>query len=90
MPVKVPRITLYSTRSCGHCRQLKAWLKQHHVSFREFDIEHNARAFREFQRRGGRGVPLLVVGEKGIRGFDPRKIAAQLRSAGVPVDSPKR
>ncbi|WP_457672995.1 glutaredoxin family protein [Thiolapillus sp.] len=83
MANKTPRITLYSTAGCAHCRQLKAWLKRHHLAFREFDIQRNARAFREFQRLGGRGVPLLLVGEQRIQGFDAKKLPARLRKAGV-------
>lgn len=80
---KTPRITLYSTRGCRHCRQLKAWLKQQGLPFREFDIQRNARAFKEFQRHGGRGVPLLVAGQQTIRGFDAKRLPAQLRKAGI-------
>jgi glutaredoxin len=83
MAMKTPRITLYTTRSCAHCRQLKAWLKQQAVPFREFDIEDNARAFKDFQRLGGRGVPLLLVGQEKIRGFNPNTLADRLRRAGV-------
>jgi glutaredoxin len=83
MAGKPPRVILYATRDCGHCRRLKAWLKQHRIPFREFDIQRNARAFREFQRHGGAGAPLLVVGDRVIRGFQPNHLAEQLRRAGV-------
>ncbi|BAO45479.1 glutaredoxin family protein [Thiolapillus brandeum] len=82
---KTPRITLYSTHSCSHCRQLRAWLKQQGLAFREFDIQRNARAFKEFQRHGGRSVPLLVAGDQTIRGFDAKRLPAQLRKAGIPL-----
>ena len=71
---KPPRITLYSTHRCPHCRQLKAWLRQRGLSFREFDIERNARALREFQRLGARGVPVLLIGERRVDGFDPARL----------------
>ncbi len=83
MTTKTPRITLYSSHGCSHCRQLKAWLKQHGLPFREFDIQRNARAFKDFQRLGGRGVPLLLVGEQRIQGFNAKTLPARLRKAGV-------
>jgi glutaredoxin len=83
MKNKQPRITLYSTPSCTHCRQLKQWLQQHRVRFVEMDVQRNARAFKDFTRHGGRSVPLLLVGEHSINGFDPKKLPAQLRKAGV-------
>ena len=69
-----PRITLYSTRRCPHCRQLKQWLQQRGLRFQEFDIERNARAFKEFQRLGGRGVPLLLLNGQRVDGFDPKRL----------------
>jgi len=90
MPASAPRITLYTTSGCTHCRQLKQWLKAHGIPFREMDIQRNPRALREFQRHNGRGVPLLRVGDRIIRGFDRKKITAQMRSAGVQVESPRR
>lgn len=80
---KPPRITLYSSSGCSHCRQLKQWLQQHQIKFMEFDVQRNQRAFKDFQRLGGRGVPLLVVGERQIQGFNPKQLTSQLRKAGV-------
>ena len=79
---KPPRITLYSTSRCPHCEQLKSLLRQHKVSFMEQNIERNQRAFREFQRHGGRAVPLLIIGQQVIRGFDRKKILKALGQAG--------
>lgn len=69
-----PRITLYSTRRCPHCRQAKQWLQEQGLRFQEFDIERNARASREFQRLGARGVPVLVINGKRLDGFDPKRL----------------
>jgi len=68
--MKPPRITLYTTRKCPHCRQLKAYLQQKKLKFVEFDIETNRRAFKDFQRLGGRGVPVTMIGEQRVDGFN--------------------
>ena len=39
-----PRITLYSTRNCPHCRQAKQYLQHKGVRFQEFDVQQSARA----------------------------------------------
>ncbi len=78
-----PRITLYSTRQCPHCRQLRQWLRQRHIHFVEMDVQQNKRAFKDFQRHGGRGVPLLMVGKQRIDGFNPKILHQQLRAAGI-------
>ena len=85
MKQKQPRITLYSTSGCAHCRQLKHWLQQHQIRFMEIDVQRNARAFKDFQRHGGRGVPLLLVGERKIQGFNPKQLPSQLRKAGMSI-----
>jgi glutaredoxin len=74
MPGKTPRVTLYSTSRCANCRRLKQWLTRHKLRFQEFDIERNQRAFREFQRLGSRGVPVLLVDRQRVDGFDPKRL----------------
>ena len=74
MPGNPPRITLYSTSRCPNCRRLKQWLTQHRLRFQEFDIERNQRAFKEFQRLGCRGVPVLLVDRQQVNGFDPKRL----------------
>ncbi len=83
MNTKHPHITLYGTSGCNHCRQLKQWLQQRQIRFVEMDVQHNRRAYKDFQRHGGRTVPLLVVSTYRIQGFDAKRLPAQLRKAGV-------
>ena len=79
----LPRIRLYSTPDCGHCRQLKGHLQRLNIPFQEFDISRNRRAQSEFQRLGARGVPVLLVGEQRLDGYDPRRLERLLRDAGL-------
>ena len=51
----------------------------------EMDVQRNRRAFRDFQHHGGRAVPLLLVGERKIQGFNPKQLPSQLRKAGVSI-----
>jgi glutaredoxin len=76
------RILLYATRQCSHCRQAKAFFKKHKIPFTEWDVERNQRAWKEFQRLGGRGVPLILVGKQQFRGFDSQRLTKALRQAG--------
>lgn len=79
------RVTLYSSRNCAHCRRAKAFLLQHHIPFTEQDVERNKRAQLDFMRAGGRGVPLILVGERSINGFEPQQLKKALRQAGFDV-----
>ncbi len=76
----IPRITLYSTSNCPHCRQAKQYLERRGLRFQILDVQRNARAQKAFARLGARGVPLIVIGETHIDGFDKRRLDALLRS----------
>ncbi len=76
---KLPRVTLYSSRQCAHCKQLKQVLLQNNIKFMEFDVQSNRRAAKDFQRLGARGVPVLLVGESRLDGFQPQKLNKLLK-----------
>ena len=85
MRQNTPRVILYSTTHCGYCGQAKAFLRKHKIPFSEYDVERNRRAFTDFQRAGGRGVPLILIGKDKVPGFDPGKLSKALRKAGFDV-----
>lgn len=80
---KPPRITLYTAPNCGHCRQLKAHMLRLKVPFTEFDISRNRRAQSDFERLGARGVPVLLVGEQRLDGYDAKKLEKLLKARGL-------
>ncbi len=85
---KPPRLVLYSMPNCPHCRRLRQWLRSRGIQFREEEIGRNRRAFKEFQRLGGRTVPLLRAGDRTFGGFDPERLRKWFKQMGVPT-SPK-
>ena len=74
-------ITMFSTSWCPHCKRAKAYFAQKGVSFREVDIEASEEGRREFGEYGGSGVPLIIVGEHRMRGFDAGAMERLLASA---------
>ncbi|MCW8890695.1 MAG: glutathione S-transferase N-terminal domain-containing protein [Sedimenticola sp.] len=85
MKKRQTRITLYSSRNCSYCRRAKSYLQQNHIPFSEQDVERNKRAQLDFMRAGGRGVPLIVIGDQAVQGFEPRQLQKALRQAGFDV-----
>jgi glutaredoxin len=66
-----PELILYSTSKCGYCKKARAYMRKNDIAFTDYDIEKDRFANSEFKRLGGRGVPLLVRGEKTLTGFGP-------------------
>ena len=62
-------VKLYTTSWCGYCKKARAYMAANGIRYQEFDIEADRFAKSDYQRHRGRGVPLLVKGDKTLRGF---------------------
>ena len=76
------RVTMYSTDWCGYCRKAKAYFEANNIPYEELDIERDATAKREFDRLGGGGVPLILVGDRRMRGFSEARFEQLYADAG--------
>lgn len=63
------KVVMYSTSWCGYCKKARQYFKSKGIAFKEYDIEKNKKAKRKYDRLGGQGVPLILVGKKSMRGF---------------------
>ncbi|MBD3647464.1 MAG: DUF4124 domain-containing protein [Pseudomonadales bacterium] len=63
------RVTMYSATWCGVCRKAKDYFQSNNISFVEYDVENSARGKRDYQRMGGQGVPIILVGKQRLNGF---------------------
>lgn len=73
-----PVVLLFSTRSCGYCAQARRFFDRNGIRFTEHDVEMDQRAASNFDLLGGRGVPLVVVGDRILHGYDERALARML------------
>jgi glutaredoxin 3 len=70
-----PRVVVFSTPTCPHCRTAKRYLQQKGVSFTDIDVSRDQSAARDMVRISGQqGVPVITVGGRPIVGFDRQKI----------------
>ena len=65
-------IVIYSSNYCGYCFRAKALLKKKKVSFREINVDMNAKARAEMQSRvgGATSVPQIIIAGEAIGGCD--------------------
>ncbi len=71
-------IVLYATSWCPYCEKTRALLAQHHIPYKEFDIERSEEGNAQYLRLAGKGVPVLLIDREVIRGFNERKIIQAL------------
>jgi glutaredoxin len=76
------RVKIFTAVWCGYCKKAKAHLTRRGVPFEEVDIEAGERGRSEFARIGGRGVPVILVGNQRMDGFDAQGLDAMLAAAG--------
>jgi len=69
-------VTIYSAAWCGVCNRAKRYFEQHGIPYREYDIETSSKGKRDFARLGGRGVPIILVGDKRMNGFSEQRFEA--------------
>lgn len=77
------KVTMYVMPQCGYCEKVRSLLQQRGVSWDEIDIAASAEGKREFDARGGRGTPLLIVGSDVVHGADAARIDTLLRQHGL-------
>lgn len=70
-----PKVVLFSTPTCSWCRKIKRYFIEHKVKFKEIDVSRDARAARDIVRRTGQmGVPVTLIDNRPIVGFDKGQI----------------
>ncbi len=62
-------VVMYSADWCGYCRKARSYFQANGVSFRERDVDKDPAARAEYERLGGSGLPLILVGGKRLNGF---------------------
>jgi glutaredoxin 3 len=73
------KVTIYSTPSCHFCHMAKDFFTEKHVAFEDFDVAGDSAKRQEMiQKSGQMGVPVIIIGDKIIVGFNKPKIVELL------------
>lgn len=72
------QVTIYSAQWCGVCTKAKAYMNRRGIPYTEYDIDASVSNLKNFQKLGGRGVPLLLVGQQRMAGFSAARLEAML------------
>lgn len=72
-------VTIYTTPTCHFCKMAKDFFAEKNVEFTAYDVTTDAAKREEMiQMTGQLGVPVIVIGEDIMVGFDREKIADKL------------
>jgi glutaredoxin 3 len=83
----VSEVVVYTTPTCGYCHQVKQYLAQREIPYKEIDVAADPQAAAEMvQLSGQRGVPVVVIGGQVVIGFNRTRIDQLLagQAAGRP------
>ena len=72
-------VVMYSTQWCPYCRKARAYFERHKITYVEYDIEESAQNLAQYRALNGRGVPLILVGDKRMQGFSVQAFEGLLK-----------
>jgi glutaredoxin len=80
---KIANVRIFTTPWCGYCKKAKTYLQTRKTPFEELDVEASDSAKAEYQSIGGRGVPVILVGNQRMDGYSEERLEWMLKSAGL-------
>jgi glutaredoxin len=75
------QVVLYGTDTCPFCAKARAYFKDKGIAYADLDVGKPGQARDEFKKLGGNGVPLLLIRDRRIEGFNAATIDAALQAA---------
>ena len=75
----MPNVKIYSTPTCPYCIRVKEYLKSKNIDFQNIDVSSDSNAADEMVSLTGQmGVPVVVIDDNVVVGFDKTKIDSLL------------
>lgn len=75
----MPTATVYSTPACAYCKMVKEFLDKHSIQYAQKDVAQDTEARDEMiQKSGQMGVPVTIINDKVIIGFDQARLKEAL------------
>ncbi len=74
-----PKVIIFTTPTCSWCNAAKRYFREKNVRFTEVDVSRDQKAALDMYRRTGQmGVPVILINNRPIVGFDVNKINQML------------
>ncbi|MBN2979975.1 glutaredoxin family protein [Cohnella algarum] len=73
-----PTVIIYTSTHCVYCKKVKSFLAEQNVAFEERNIDLDEKYAEELWNSGMRSVPVTVIGERKILGFNQTELTRAL------------
>lgn len=67
-------IMIYSSNTCSNCTAAKEYLKEKGLEYEEKNISTDPEAKKELISMGYMGVPVIMIGDETVLGFNKEKL----------------
>ena len=68
-------VIIFTTPTCSFCKLAKQYFNDNKIKYREVDVSRDQHAAQDMQRRTGQmGVPVILINNRPIVGFDKPQI----------------
>jgi glutaredoxin-like YruB-family protein len=72
-------VKIYSTPTCVYCNMAKDFFNEHGVKYENYDVASDVTRRKELVEKSGQmGVPVILVGDEVVVGFDEEKLSELL------------
>lgn len=79
-------VTIYTTDTCHYCNLAKAYFKEHDIAYTEYNVGHDAAKRQEMiDMTGQLGVPVILIDNTAMVGFQEEKVAELLGASQMPM-----
>lgn len=73
-------VVIYTSNTCGYCHAAKKFLDSMSVNYMEKNVSTDAAARTELMKMGFMGVPVIMIDEQVVQGFDRNRIMELLNA----------
>lgn len=74
-----PKVIIFTTPTCSFCNAAKRYFREKNIRFTEVDVSRDQKAAMDMYRRTGQmGVPVILINNRPIVGFNVNKINQML------------
>jgi len=75
-------VLVYGTQSCRYCKATRAYFQARGIAFADLDVQRDLEQQRRLQSLGdGQAVPVVLIGQRMIVGYQPEAFEAALAQA---------